>query len=269
MKTAIGKALAVVCAISVISFSFTACDTREEPEGSIMEAIDQGEITEEVEKGSSSSTAAVNNISRAAAGQASEESIDGVRMSVSGTGNLYVGTDIPAGMYTFTAGVGVVSLQLCQDGELLEAWELSSDEAYEREITGVYLEEGQLLVVKGSDAVSMQVIISEEEAKKQELSKQEVNDQNVDIPKYEDYEAGTYVIGEDIPAGTYRITNPAAAGIAYATAGNPYDGGIDAELYPFGDWKLSRGHITSYSNLRLQKGDVLTVTGGGFRLYEN
>ena len=61
-------------------------------------------------------------------------------------GNIYIGEDVPEGVYTISAGNGISILQLCENGTIVEKWTLSGDEGYEREIPDVTLKTGQILI---------------------------------------------------------------------------------------------------------------------------
>ena len=176
-------------------------------------------------------------------------------------GNGYVGEEIPPGEYNITAGNGIVCLKLCENGNVVGEWTLSAYDGYERELNGVALSDGQILISTGSSYWQMDAELPSDQIPKQ---KEEEKDTGyIEEPKYLEFSEGTYVVGEDIAAGQYRVHSAEDVNVVQVSSTNPLAGGVDVTLYP----RSEREKATGYSGIRLTAGDRITVQGGMVRLF--
>lgn len=173
-------------------------------------------------------------------------------------GNHYVGEEFPAGDYQFTAGNGVVSLRLCEDGEVLQEWLLSAEEGYERDLEHLVLKDGQILVSDGSPNWRM---TAEFPAGQIPASEEKDQEGGVKAPEYLDLPEGIYTVGEDLEPGDYRAASCEEEQAVSVVSSHPYEGGIDAVLYP----RTERNQMFHFSGIRLQEGDTVTIKGGTVR----
>lgn len=176
------------------------------------------------------------------------------------SGNRYVGEDLPAGDYAVAAGNGVVHLRLCRDGEVLHEWFLSAEGGYERELEGLILEEGRILIADGSPNWRMS---AEFPSDSMPSGEDEDRQEEVKEPEYRDLSDGVYMIGEDLEAGCYRVVSREEEGEVSVVSSHPLEGGIEAVLYP----RTERNQMSDYSGVRLREGDTVTIKGGMVRWF--
>lgn len=175
-------------------------------------------------------------------------------------GNHYVGEDLPAGDYTVAAGNGLVHLRLCKEGEVLQEWTLSAEEGYERDLEHLILEEGQILISDGSPNWRMSAELLADQVPAEEA---EDRQEGVKEPEYRDLSEGTYVIGEDLDAGNYRVASVEEEKEVSVISSHPLEGGIEAVLYP----RTLMDQMSNYSGIRLQKGNTVVIEGGTVRWF--
>ena len=176
-------------------------------------------------------------------------------------GNGYIGEDIPKGMYNITAGKGIVCLKLCENGNVVGDWTLSAYEGYERDLCGVVLSDGQILISTGSSYWQMDTELPLDQIPEQREDEKD-NDHIVE-PEYLELSEGTYVVGEEITSGQYRVHSIEDVNVVQVFSTNPLAGGVDVVLYP----RSEREKATGYSGIQLTVGDRITVQGGTVQLF--
>ena len=163
-------------------------------------------------------------------------------------GNYTAGIDFPAGTYTITAisGNGNAMSNNMFSGGLNEIMSSEPDEYSTKEFKNAKLEEGTILNITST----LTVKIETKEADTSSLSKRtNTAKQSVELT------SGNYVVGTDLPAGTYDVE--AVSGNGNVSSDNMYDGGLN-EILGDGSDGFS---ISKFKNANLEEGVTLTISG--------
>lgn len=143
------------------------------------------------------------------------------------SGNYTVGVDFPAGVYTITAisGKGNVYSSNMHSGGINAAMGTQDintklgAKIYQQNHSDVQLRSGDVLSVSGG-------VVIELTCEKADSTPLKSRNQSITDNVY--LVGGTYIAGEDFPAGTYDVI--AVSGSGNVHSGNMYSGGINAAM---------------------------------------